>query len=107
MFQNKTDSIQEGEETFVRNQRVCAEHSQKEEGTEQVLQNYIHVSDWCVVVGNFYPHLLHYYPMQELEFLVFKGCILSAAFLKEMAYHMKEFMKGSGCSVKIDISECM
>lgn len=90
MFQNKTDSIQEGEETFVRNQRVCAEHSQKEEGTEQVLQNYIHVSDWCVVVGNFYPHLLHYYPMQELEFLVFKGCILSAAFLKEMAYHMKE-----------------
>lgn len=45
MFQNKTDSIQEGEETFVRNQRVCAEHSQKEEGTEQVLQNYIHVFD--------------------------------------------------------------
>lgn len=28
--------------------------------------------------------------MQELEFWVFKGCILSAAFLKEMAYHMKE-----------------
>lgn len=106
MFQNKTDSIQEGEETFVRNQRVCAEHSQKEEGTEQVLKNYIHVFDWCVVVGNFFPHLLHY-PMQELEFLVFKGCILSAAFLKEMAYHMKEFMKGSGCSVKIDICECM
>lgn len=48
MFQNKTDSIQEGEETFVRNQRVCAEHSQKEEGTEQVWKNYIHVSDWCV-----------------------------------------------------------
>lgn len=59
MFQNKTDSIQEGEETFVRNQRVCAEHSQKEEGTEQVLKNYIHVFDWCVVVGNFSPHLLH------------------------------------------------
>lgn len=108
MFQNKTDSIQEGEETFVRNQRVCAEHSQKEEGTEQVLKNYIHVSDWCVVVGKFFPHLLHY-PMQELEleFLVFKGCILSTEFLKEMAYHMKEFMKGWGCSVKIDICECM
>lgn len=45
--------------------------------------------------------------MQELEFLVFKGCILSAAFLKEMAYDMKEFMKGWGCSVKIDICECM
>lgn len=42
-----------------------------------------------VVVGNFYLHLLHY-PMQELEFLVFKSCVLSAAFLKEMAYHMKE-----------------
>lgn len=44
-----------------------------------------------VVVGNFYLHLLHY-PMQELEleFLVFKGCILSTEFLKEMAYHMKE-----------------
>lgn len=64
------------------------------------------MSDWCVVVGNFFPHLLHY-PMQELEFLVFKSCVLSAAFLKEMAYHMKEFMKGWGCSVKIDICKCM
>lgn len=59
-----------------------------------------------VVVGKFFPHLLHY-PMQELEFLVFKGCILSIAFLKEMAYRMNEFMKGWGCSVKIDICECM
>lgn len=46
--------------------------------------------------------------MQELEFLVFKGCILSTEFLKEMAYHMKEFMEGfGGCSVKIDIFKCM
>lgn len=38
MFQNKTNSIQEGEETFIRNQRVCAEHSKKEEGKEQCLK---------------------------------------------------------------------
>lgn len=80
MFQNKTDSNQEGEETFIRNQRVCAEHSQKEEGKEQCFKkNYISMFDWCVAVGNFYLHL-YLHPMLELQYLVIKGFIFSTAF---------------------------
>lgn len=34
--------------------------------------------------------------MKELKLLVIKGFILSTVFLKEMAYHMKEFMERWG-----------